>query len=211
MIRATFTHKDKYKPGELRIDHTAVSFTGDEEIVDALNALSQTVQYDKSRLCDYEMGFLGEERMNKVAEINGVKTQLAELKRERFLKLKGGVKYARYKELNNTLGCLVEEEQAILGDIEDLEADRFYSGKELTARFNKMLGTLSFVCREATTDTRGVTIEHLETTIPDREVMMGIATANTLLERGIAEKKAAILVKHRGEQALEQDSAMETK
>ena len=107
--------------------------------------------------------------------------------------------------------CLVEDEQAILGDIEDLEADRFYSGKELTARFRKMLETLSFVSRQATTDTSGITIEHLETTIPDREVMMGISTANTLLERGIAEKKAAILVKHRGENALEQDSTMETK
>lgn len=198
MITAIFKHKDKYKTDDLHIDHTSVTFSGDPDMVAELTELSRTVQYDRSRLCDYEIGFLAEDRMDKVAEINGVRNQIADLKRDKFLKVKGGASYAKYRELSDTLDCLVEDEQAIVGDIEDLDDDRFYSRKELKARFDRMLRNLSFVCRETTSDKNGVIIERLETTIPDREVMMGVATAKTLLEREMAEKKAQILAKYRG-------------
>ena len=208
MIKAIFTHKDRYKTDDLHIDHTSVTFSGDPEMVEKLTELSKTVQFDKSRLCDYEIGFLAEDRMGKVAEINGVRNQIAELKRDKFLKLKGGASYARYRELSDTLDCLIEDEQAILGDIEDLEDDRFYSRRELKDRFIRMLRNLSFVTRETTTNKNGVTIEHLETTIPDREVMMGVATATTLLEREMAEKRARILEKHRGVPVVENAGEM---
>lgn len=208
MIKATFTHKDRYKTDDLHIDHTSVSFSGDPEMVEKLTELSKTVQFDKSRLSDFEIGFLAEDRMGKVAEINGVRSQIAELKRDKFLKLKRGNTYARYRELSDTLDSLVEEEQAILGDIEDLEDDRFYSRGELKDRFTRMLRNLSFVTRETTTNKNGVTIEYLETTIPDREVMMGVATATTLLEREMAEKKAKILERYRGVPVVENAGEM---
>lgn len=208
MIKATFTHKDRYKTDDLHIDHTSVSFSGDPEMVEKLTELSKTVQFDKSRLSDFEIGFLAEDRMGKVAEINGVRSQIAELKRDKFLKLKRGNTYARYRELSDTLDSLVEEEQAILGDIEDLEDDRFYSRRELKDRFTRMLRNLSFVTRETTTNKNGVTIEYLETTIPDREVMMGVATATTLLEREMAEKKAKILERYRGVPVVENAGEM---
>ena len=208
MIKATFTHKDRYKTDDLHIDHTSVSFSGDPEMVEKLTELSKTVQFDKSRLSDFEIGFLAEDRMGKVAEINGVRSQIAELKRDKFLKLKRGNTYARYRELSDTLDSLVEEEQAILGDIEDLEDDRFYSRGELKDRFTRMLINLSFVTRETTTNKNGVTIEYLETTIPDREVMMGVATATTLLEREMAEKKAKILERYRGVPVVENAGEM---
>lgn len=209
MIKAKFIHKDKFGRGELPIDLTRVEFSGDEEIVEALNGVINAVQFDRSRLCDYEQGFLCEQRMEKLSDINAVRTEMYNLqKSRRFPGLKIGATYARYKELSDKLAFHEAEEQRILGSIEDLEEGRFYSREELRARFAKILRSMGFECREATTDKRGITTESMESIVPDDEMRKIAAYNTTLLARDLDSKKQAIRKMYLGDMALESTGEM---
>lgn len=197
MVSAEFTYREFLPAREMPSDVTNLTFGGSEEIKKALNTLKSSIQFDCSRLSDYEIGIINQLRGDVREKLATIQQQMAEIKKSnRFMMVHKGEAYARYQELEGQMNSLVDQDDVFVDKIEALDEDRFYTPKRLADKYAELLSSLGFETKGGKTDERGVRREHFESVMSEEELMSVVLSKTAELQEQLDARKLELLVKY---------------